>query len=347
MTEIRGQKSEVSKTSALRSAFLRAPTSLLLALTALLFALCFPAEAQQRKKLPRIGYISNDAGPELREKAFLQGLHDLQYFDGKNIHLDFRYAHRNEEKLKALAEDLAKLRVDIIVTTGSLVTRAAQQATNTIPIVMIGTGDPVGTGFVASLARPGGNITGSSALSPELSGKRLELLRETLPSTSRVGIFWNPDNPATVLSMEEAKAAAPGLRLNIQSLPFRNRDDLQKLFSTTSRKNMDALMVMRGGTGPPVYRAIIDFAAKSWLPAMYPLTELVENGGLMAYGVSQVELYRRAAIYIDKILKGAKPAELPVEQPTKFELVINLKTAKQIDVTIPQRVLQRADRVIR
>jgi ABC-type uncharacterized transport system substrate-binding protein len=305
------------------------------------------AEAQQPKKLPRIGYISNDAGPELRERAFLQGLEDLRYFDGKNVHLDFRYAQRSEEKLKASAEGLAKLQVDIIVTTGSLVTRAAQQATKTIPIVMIGIGDPVGTGFVASLARPGGNITGSSALSPELSGKRLELLKETLPSTSRVGIFWNPDNPATVLSMEEAKVAAQGLRLNIQSLPFRNADDLQKLLSTTSRKNVDALMVMRGGTGTVVYRAIINFAAKSSLAAMYPLTELVEDGGLMAYGVSQVELYRRAAIYIDKILKGAKPADLPVEQPTKFDLVINLKTAKQIGLTIPQRVLQRADKVIK
>jgi putative ABC transport system substrate-binding protein len=314
---------------------------------AMLFALCLSAEAQQRKKLPRIGYLSNNAGPELREKAFLQGLQDLRYFDRKNIHLDFRYASRNEEKLKALAEEFAKLQVDIFVTPGSLVTRAAQQATRTIPIVMIGTGDPVGTGFVASLARPGGNITGSSALSPELSGKRLELLKETLPSSSRVGIFWNPDNPATALSMDEAKVAAQGLRLNIQSLPFRTADDLEKVFSTTSRKNTDALTVMRGGTGTVAYRRIINFAANSWLPAIYPLTELTDDGGLMAYGVSQVELYRRAAIYVDKILKGAKPADLPVEQPTKFEFVINLKTAKQIGLTIPPNVLARADRVIK
>jgi ABC-type uncharacterized transport system substrate-binding protein len=322
-------------------------TIIALALCAILLALCVYAEAQQPKKLPRIGYLSNNAGPELREKAFLQGLQDLRYFDGKNIHLDFRYAQRSEEKLKGLAEELVKLPVDIIITTGSLVTRAAQQATRTIPIVMIGTGDPVRTGFVASLARPGGNITGSSALSPELSGKRLELLKETLPSSSRVGIFWNPDNPATSVSMDEAKVAAQGLRLNIQSLPFRTADDLEKLFSTTSRKNVDALTVMRGGTGEMEHRQIINFAAKTWLPTIYPLTELVGEGGLMAYGVSQVELYRRAAIYVDKMLKGAKPADLPVEQPTKFEFVINLKAAKQIGLTIPPNVLVRADRVIK
>jgi putative ABC transport system substrate-binding protein len=271
----------------------------------------------------------------------------LRYFDGKNIHLDFRYAARSEEKLKALAEELAKLQVDIIVAPGSLVTKAAQQATKTIPIVMVGTGDPVGTGFVASLARPGGNITGSSALSPELSGKRLELLRETLPSSSRIGIIWNPDNPATVLSMEEAKTAAQGLRLNIQSFPFRTQDDLEKQLSTISRKNVDALIVMRGGTGATAYRRIINFAATNSLPTIYPLTEIVEEGGLLAYGVSQVELFRRAPIYIDRILKGAKPADLPVEQPTKFELVINLKTAKKIGLTIPPNVLARADKVIK
>jgi putative ABC transport system substrate-binding protein len=318
-----------------------------IAIVIVLFAHCFPADAQQSKKLPRIGYLSNNAGPELRESAFLQGLQDLRYFDGKNIHLDFRYAQRSEEKLKALAEELAKRRVDIIVSTGSLTTRAAQQATRTIPIVMIATGDPVATGFVASLARPGGNITGSSALSPELSGKRLELLRETLPSVSRVGIFWNPDNPATAVSMEETKPAAQALRLTIQSLPFRTAGDLEKLFLTTSRKNVDALTVMRGGTGEMAHRRIINFAAKSLLPAIYPLTELVDEGGLMAYGVSQVELYRRAAIYVDKILKGAKPADLPVEQPKKFEFIINLKTAKQIGLTIPPNVLARADKVIR
>jgi putative tryptophan/tyrosine transport system substrate-binding protein len=316
-------------------------------LCAMLFALCSPVEAQPRKKLPHIGYISNNAGPELRERAFLQGLEGLRYFNGKNIHLDFRYAGRSEEKLKALAEELANLKVDIIVSTGSLVTRAVQQATKTIPVVMIATGDPVGTGFVASLARPGGNITGSSALSPELSGKRLELLREAVPSTSRVGAFWNPDNPATAISMKEAKVTAEGLRLSIQSLPFRTQDDLEKLFSTISRKNVDALMVMRGGTGPAVYRRIINFAATSLLPTIYPLIEVVEDGGLMAYGVSEVDLYRRAAIYIDKILKGAKPADLPVQQPTKFELVINLKTAKQIGLTVPPNMLARADKVIK
>jgi len=318
-----------------------------LALCAILLAPYVCAEAQQRKKLPRIGYISNNAGPELREKAFLQGLRDLHYVDGKNIHLEFRYAGRSEEKLKVLAQEVLKLQVDMIVTTGSIVTRAVQQATRTIPLIMVAAGDPVATGFVASLARPGGNITGSSALSPELSGKRLEILKETLPSLSRVGIFWNSDNPATARAMEETKVAAEGLRLNIQSLLFRNEDDLEKLFSTTTRKNVDALTVMRGGTGEEAMRRIVNFAAKGGLPAIYPWTEVADDGGLMAYGISQVDLYRRAAIYVDKILKGAKPAELPVEQPKKFELVINLKTAKQIGLTIPPNVLARADKVIK
>jgi putative ABC transport system substrate-binding protein len=238
----------------------------------ILLAVAVIVEAQQPAKVPRVGMLVS--GGQQRVDAFQQGLRELGYIEGKSIIIEQRDPEGRTEKYPELATELVRLKMDVIVTGGLTGARAAAKATKTIPIVIAAGGDPVRIGLVASLARPGGNITGSSALSPELSGKRLELLRETLPSSSRVGIFWNPDNPATAVSMEEAKVAAQGLRLNIQSLSFRIADDLEKLFSTTSRKNVDSLTVMRGGTGAVAYRRIINFAAKSWLPAIYPLTEL-------------------------------------------------------------------------
>jgi putative ABC transport system substrate-binding protein len=300
-------------------------------------------EAQQAKKIPRIGYLSSRR--DLRDEAFRQGLRERGYLEGKNISIEYRVA-KDADQLSELAAELVRLQVDVIVTTGTPETLAAKRVTTTIPIVMLGIGDPVRSGLVDSLARPGGNITGSSALSPELSGKRLELLKETFPKVSRVAILWNSDNPAAELNLKETQVAAQALGLKHVSLQCRNVSDLDKALLSIARENADALVLVRG-LGAVTHTQIADLGAKSRLPAIYPATEFADAGGLMAYGISAVDLYRRGATYVDKILKGVKPTDLPIEQPTKFELVINLKTAKQIGLTIPQKVLLKADRVIK
>ena len=316
-------------------------------LPALIVTTIHLVEAQQPKKVFRIGFLAagtaGRAGPT--SEALRQGLRQLGYIEGQNIIIEYMHAQSRFERLPDLAADLVRLKVDVIVTVGTPATIAVKQVTTTIPIVMVGTGDPVGNGLVASLARPRGNITGLSALTTELSGKRLELLKETFPKISRVAFFiWNPDNPANKSALKETEAAAKALGLKLQSFPYRNLGDLDEAFSTITKSNVDALTLTRGRY---VSQRIIDLAAKSRLPAIYPVTEDADRGGLMAYGISDVDLHRRAATYVDKILRGAKPADLPVEQPMKFEFVVNLKTAKQLGLTIPPNVLARADKVIK
>ncbi|HEY3304402.1 MAG TPA: ABC transporter substrate-binding protein [Candidatus Binatia bacterium] len=307
------------------------------------------ADAQQSAKVPRIGYLTGtslSAGADVRE-AFRQGLRELGYVEGKNIVIEWRSAEGKFDRLPALAAELVRLKVDVIVTGGSANTRAAKEATATIPIVMAQNTDPIGNAFVASLARPGGNITGLSRVAPELSGKQLELLKETVPRLSRVAVFGTSTLPANVQIRREIELVAGALGVQLQHLDVPSPKDLETAFREASRGRADAGLV-RGGPVLNSHRTqVADLAAKSRLPAIYDRRDYVEDGGLMSYGVSFTDLYRRAATYVDKILKGAKPADLPVEQPTKFELVINLKAAKQIGLTVPANVLARADKVIK
>ena len=294
------------------------------------------AEAQQPTKIPRIGYLGGASNPA-RIEAFRKGLRELGYVEGKNISIEYR----------ALAAELVRLKVDVIVTGGATSTRAAKEATSTIPIVMAQDPDPIGNGFVASLARPGGNITGLSNLNRELSGKRLELLKEIIPRLSRVAVFGTSTFPGNAQNLKEAELAAGALGVKLQYLDVLGTKDIEPAFRGASKGRAEAVLVMGGGVLTSQRTQIIDLAVKSRLPAIYHIREFVEAGGLMSYGVSVTDLDRRAATYVDKILKGAKPADLPVEQPTKFEFIINLKAAKQIGLTIPPNVLVRADRVIR
>jgi putative tryptophan/tyrosine transport system substrate-binding protein len=316
----------------------------------MLFALCVPAHAQQPTKIPRIGYLSGgfpSAGAP-RTDAFRLGLRELGYVEGKNIVIEYRHAEGKLDRLSALAAELVRLKVDVIVTGGGGgATRAAKEATKTIPIVMAGDVDPVGQGSVTSLARPGGNITGLSTLTPEISGKRLELLKEIVPKLSRVAVLGTSTGPSTARLLQEVEPVAGAFGVKLQFLDIRSAKDIETAFRAATKGRAEGILVLTGPVINAQRKQIADLAAKSRLPAIYPFPEYVDAGGLMSYSASIADLYRRAAIYVDKILKGAKPADLPVEQPTKFELVINLKTAKQIGVTIPQSVLYRADRVIR
>jgi ABC-type uncharacterized transport system substrate-binding protein len=318
-------------------------------LSAVLLALSFSAQAQQAKKIPRIGFLSLNSRSSIATNAdaFRQGLRDFGYIDGRNIVIEWRYADGNSDRLPDLVNELIHLEVDVIVTSATAPAQAAKHATSTIPIVIANHNDPVGAGLVASLARPGGNVTGLSNMAIELGGKRLELVSEAVPKVSRVAVLRIPSAPATPPQMKQIEAAASFLGVRLQSVDWERPEDLKNAFSVMIKGRSDALITFSGPRFGLYRTQIIDLATKNHLPAMYPDVEYVESGGLMSYGAKTADLYRRAAVYVDKILKGAKPAELPVEQPMKFELVINLKTAKQIGLTIPPNVLARADKVIR
>src|SRR5437870_1012207 len=316
---------------------------------AVLLAVAVVAEGQQSTKVARIGFLGGTSlsVESTRIESFRQGMREVGYVEGKNLVIEWRWAEGKFDRLPDLAAELVRLDVDVIVTGGSTSTGAAKQVINTIPIVMAQVNDPVGSGFVASFARPGGNMTGLSSLLPELSGKRLELLKEVLSKLSRVAVFGDSTTPGNAQAAKEAQPAAKAFKVTLQYVDILGAKDIENAFREASKGRADAVLVL----GAPIlisYRKqIADLAIKNRLPAMYPQPEYVEVGGLMSYGVSIVDLYRRAATYVDKILKGRKPADLPVEEPTKFELVINLKTAKEIGVTIPQSVLFRADKVIK
>ena len=308
------------------------------------------AEAQQPTKIPRIGVLAaaTPATAAHLVEAFKQGLHEHGYVEGQNVVLELRFGDGKAEQFPILAAELVRLKVDVIVALTNPVIDAVRQATQTIPIVMPAASDPVGAGFVASLARPSGNITGLTGYSPELNGKRLELLKEAFPKLSRVALLLSPNFPGSTLDLKETESAARALGLRMQPLEVRDDSDIDRSFKAMIKERADALTMFPGHPVLFVNRKkIVELAANHRLPTMYSLIEFVEAGGLMFYGPDLLVGYRRAADYVDKILKGAKPAELPVEQPTKFDLVINLKTAKQIALTIPPNVLARADRVIK
>ncbi len=324
--------------------------SLFWLLTTVLLTTAPLADAQQAGKIPRIGWLT---GPSLaansaRIEAFRQGLRELGYVEGKNIVIEWRSAEGKLDRLPALAAELVRLKVDIIVSGGLGPTRAAKEATITIPIVMTNDGDPVGTGIVASLARPGGNITGLSTLAPELSGKRLELLKEIVPKLSRVAVFRTSTQAGNAQMLREVELAAKAFGVQLQYLDVLDPKDFATAFRAASEGRAQAVLMMVAGAVAIAHRTeIVELAVKSRLPVMYERQEYVDAGGLMTYGVKQTDLDRRAATYVDKILKGRTPADLPVEQPMKFEFIINLKAAKQIGLTIPPNVLVRANRVIR
>ena len=313
----------------------------------LFFVTAFGAEAQQTAKISRIGVllVNSSAASSSSTEALRQGLREIGYEEGKNIAIEYRYAEGKTERLPELAAELVRSKVDVIVSAGIQPSRAAKQATKTIPIVFPGVGDPVGWGLVDSLARPGGNLTGFTNFSPELSGKRVELLKEAFPRISRIAVFRDPTQPPQ--SFNETQSASKSFGLKLQSLEIRNVADIEQSFSAITKERTDAIMTLPQ-SGINIHRKrIVEFAERNRLPSTHADRLWVEAGGLMSYGPDNIDLWRRAATYVDKVLKGAKPADLPVEQPRKFEFHINLKTAKQIGVTIPQKVLVRADRVIR
>lgn len=306
------------------------------------------AYSQEANKRPRtIGFVQGGATPDSLVDAFRQGLRDLGYIEGRNLLIEYRRAYGKPEQLPALVADLVHQKVDLIFTANTPAALAAKKATSAIPIVIVAQTDPVEAGVVNSLARPGGNVTGLTRFSSELSGKRLELLKEAFPKITLVAVLWNPEIPGPSLAFKATQAAAKALDVQLQPLEVREPRNFDQAFSAIRKKKSDALMVLGDALTILQRPKILEFAAKSRLPAIYDRTDDVNEGGLMMYGVNEPELFRRAAVYVDKILKGTKPADLPVEQPTKFELVINLKTAKQNGLAIPPNVLARADRVIK
>jgi putative ABC transport system substrate-binding protein len=343
MKDVGAPKSAIGKISAL--------DVLLFALSficGLLFALCNRADAQRQVKVPRIGFLlpGTKAAFSVRTDAIRQGLRDLGYVEGKNLVIEYRYNDGKVGRLPELAAELASLEVEVIFAVGTDAAQAAKSATKNIPIVAT-SADPVGTKLVASLARPGGNITGVSILSPELSGKRLELLKEAVPKISRIAVMLNSTTPNTQIDLKETEAAARSLRVQLHFMEVRRSDEINRAFSATTKAGVGAFVVL---TDPMLLGnriQIVNLAAKSKLPAMYYDSAFIDVGGLMSYGASIADLFHRAATYVDKILKGRKPADLPVEQPTKFELLINLKTAKALGLTIPPLVLMRAEKVIK
>jgi len=307
------------------------------------------AEAQQPTKIPSIGYLTGNSRSSnaARYESFRHGLRELSYVEGKNIVIEWRSAEGKRDRLPALVAELVRLKVAVIVTTGGLPTRAAKAATSTIPIVMTNDPDPVANGFVASLARPGGNITGLSTFAPELGGKRLEILREVVPKLSRVTVLGTSTNPGYAQVISEIELAAKAFGVKLQYLDVLDSKDVETAFRAASKGRADGVFTLNSPILASHRMQIVEFAVKNRLPAIYHSSEYVEAGGLMFYGVNLLDLNRRAATYVDRILKGAKPADLPVEQPKKFEFIVNLKAAKQIGLTIPPNVLARADKVIR
>jgi putative ABC transport system substrate-binding protein len=303
------------------------------------------AEAQQPAKIARVGVLTPTFAVGL--EPLRQGFRDLGYVEGKNLAIEYLFAEGKLDRLPALAAELVSLKVDVIVAVGGPSVQAAKKATETIPIVMTNAGDPVEQGFVASLARPGRNITGLSSFTTDLAGKRLELLREIIPKLSRVAVLWHPDAIGSTLAWKESQLAAREHGLQLQSFEVRGREDLDGAFRAAAKERAQALVALRSPTVAIERKRIAELAIKNRLPVIYDDIAYVEAGGLMSYGTKQADLYRRAALYVDKIFKGAKPADLPVEQPTKFEFVINLNAARQIGLTIPPNVLARADRVFR
>jgi len=314
----------------------------------LLFAVIFHAEAQQPAKVPTIGFMRGGSPTAPEVDAFRQGLRELGYVEGKNIIIDFRNTEGKTDRFASVAAELVRLKVDIIVAAGgSAVVLAAKPATDTIPIVMTNPGDPVAIGVVASLARPGGNVTGLTSSSTELSGKLVELLKEAVPKLTRVAVLWSPAEPGNARNFKETEVAAQSLRLKLLSLGVRTPDELDNALQSLIKDRAGALIIIRSPAYTSTGERIVDFAAKNRLPTMFPEKFFVEAGGLMSYAPNIADNFRRAATYVDKILKGAKPADLPVERPMKFEFIINLKTAKQIGLPIPPNVLARADKVIK
>ncbi|MBI4610949.1 MAG: ABC transporter substrate-binding protein [Candidatus Rokubacteria bacterium] len=325
-------------------------TRLALAIVALSLGLLVgppSAAAQQPRKVARIGFLCQLFKPGPALVALRQGLRDLGYVDGQNVVLDTRFAEEKLDRLPSLAAELVRAKVDVLVPMGAAAARAAKQATTVIPIVLAGAADPVGTGLVASLARPGGNITGISSLTVELASKRLELLKQVVPGVTRVGVFWDPEEPEEVAEWKETQLAARTLGLQLQSLEVPGFTDMEKVLTALDSSRVDALINL-GWIGPsfPRGKRIVVFAARQRLPAMYGRSVFVQAGGLLSYGPIYEELFRRAATHVHKILNGARPGDLPVEQPTKFELVVNLKAAKALGLAIPPSVLARADKVI-
>jgi len=312
-------------------------------------AVAVTVEAQQAKKSARIGFLSGTSPSTAtgRLNAFRQGLGELGYVEGKNIIIEYRWSEGKRERLPDLAAELVRLKVDIIVTGGPQTTRPAKQATSTIPIVMAQDPDPVGNGFVASLARPGGNITGLSSLAPELGGKQLELMKEIVPRLSHVAVFGTSTTSGNAQELREVELAAKAFGVKVQYLDVLSPKDIETGFRAASKGRADAILMLAGPVLVSQLAQVVDHAEKSRVPAIYPQTEYTEAGGLMYYGTNTPDLFRRAATYVDKILKGEKPANLPIEQPKKFEFIINLKAAKQIGLTIPPNVLARADKVIK
>ena len=315
---------------------------------AMMLAVAVLAQAQQPAGMPRIGILIATAASSVsaRVETFRQRLRELGYIEGKNIVIEYRYAEGKVEGLPQLAADLVNLKVDIIVTAGPA-TLAAKKATSTIPIVFTAANDPLGTGVVFSLARPGGNITGLSVMAPDLDGKRLELLKEAFPRISRVAFLWQPTGSRGKLALSEMEAPAKALGVKLQALEVRGIDDFDRAFTRAKRDGVQALITAQNPLITAHQRLVLDFAVKNRLPAMYPASEFVESGGLMSYAPNYSDLYRRAADFVDKILKGTKPGDIPIEQPTKFEFVVNLKAALQIGVTVSSNVLARADKVIK
>jgi putative ABC transport system substrate-binding protein len=322
-----------------------------IALTALFFALCSTADAQQTGKIVRIGFLDNStaSGSAILVDAFRQELSKLGWIDGRNITLEYRFSEGKPERLPELVAELLRLKVDLIVTRGGPPNLAAKNATTTIPIVMAVSADPVGEGLVASLARPGGNVTGNSGLLPELNTKRLEILKDAVPKLTQVGLLHGPgDYIAGALQLKELRAAALALKLKLEEIKTEpNAKGIERAFQTAKQRRVDAIMTITDTRFFAERKRLVELAAKYRLPAIYFQREFVDEGGLMYYGADYVDLFRRAAVYVDKILKGAKPADLPVQQPTKFEFVINLKAAKQIGLTLSPEFLSRGNQVIK